>query len=51
MRADYILAETEEFDEDAEISDDLREFALGLGYGLAVTVDALGIDGTRPRQE
>jgi hypothetical protein len=28
-----------------------REFALGLGYGLAVTVDALGIDGTRLRQE
>jgi len=49
-RAEYILAETEEFDENAEISDDLREFALGLGYGLAVTVDALDINGTRPRQ-
>jgi hypothetical protein len=50
-RAEYILADTDEFDENAEISDDLREFALGLGYGLAVAVDALGIDGTRPRQE
>jgi hypothetical protein len=51
VRGEHILAEREEFDEHAEISDDLREFTLGLGYGLAFTVDALGIDGTRLRQE
>lgn len=46
----HLLTETPEFDEDFDIADERREFALGLGYGLAVTVDALGIDGTRPRQ-
>ena len=46
-----LLTETPEFDEDFDIADEMREFALGLGYGLALTVDALGIQGTRPRQE
>jgi hypothetical protein len=49
-RGKMILSDHPEFDEDGEISDEMREFALGLGYGLAITVDALGIEGTRPRQ-
>lgn len=46
-----LLIETPRFDDDFDIPAERREFALGLGYGLAVTVDALGIEGTRPRQE
>lgn len=50
IRGQKLLSEQPDFDEDGDISDDRREFALGLGYGLAVTVDALGIEGTRPKE-
>jgi hypothetical protein len=50
IRGESLLSEQPDFDEDGQISDELREFALSLGYGLAMTVDALGIDGTRARQ-
>lgn len=50
IRGQSLLIEQPDFNEDAEISDELREFALGIGYGLATTVDALGIEGTRPKQ-
>jgi len=49
-RGRHILADTPEFDEDVDISPELREFVLGLGYGLAATAEALEIEGTRPRQ-
>ncbi len=51
IRGRSLLAEQPDFDEDGEISDELREFALSLGYGLAMAVDALGIDGTRTKQD
>lgn len=50
IRGRSLLAEQPDFDEGGEISDEQREFALSLGYGLAMAVDALGIDGTRTRQ-
>jgi hypothetical protein len=49
-RGEVILAEAPEFDEEAGIPDERREFTFGLGYGLGVAVEALGIDGTQPRQ-
>jgi hypothetical protein len=50
IRGRSLLADQPDFDESGEISDELREFALSLGYGLAMAVNALGIDGTRTRQ-
>jgi len=50
QRGAQILA-AEEFDEDGEIPPERREFALGLGYGLGVTTEALGIEAIQPRQD
>lgn len=50
-RGHRLLVEASEFDDEVDISREQREFAFGLGYGLAVTVDALDIEGTQPRQE
>jgi hypothetical protein len=49
-RGRQMLIETSEFDEDFDISDERREFALGLGYGLGLTASAIGIEATRPRE-
>lgn len=51
QRGERILAETEEFDESGEIPPERREFALGLGYGLGVTTEALEIDATQARKD
>jgi hypothetical protein len=49
-RGEQILTQEPEFDDDAEITPDHRSFCFRLGYGLAITVDALGLEGTQPRQ-
>jgi hypothetical protein len=48
-RASRRMALNDDFEDDAEISPETREFALALGYGLRVTVESLGIDGVRDR--
>ncbi len=50
QRAELILAAGDgELDLDARLSDEVRDFAFRLGYGLGVTVKALEIDGIQPR--
>ena len=51
QRGEVILTETPNFDEDFDIAEERREFTFGLGYGLGVAVEALGRDGTRPKQQ
>ncbi|HEX5610588.1 MAG TPA: hypothetical protein VFX45_10925 [Solirubrobacterales bacterium] len=50
QRGAQILA-AEEFDEDGEIPAELRQFAIGLGYGLGVTTEALQMEAIQPRQD
>jgi hypothetical protein len=49
QRASLLMAQNDDFEDDAEISPETREFAFALGYGLRVTVESLGIDGVRER--
>lgn len=46
-RAVRLLAQKDDFDNNAEISRELREFAFCVGYGYGVTVEVLGVDGKR----
>ena len=46
-----VMMDVPEYDDDADIPDELRDFALGLGYGLGVTASALEIDAVRPRSQ
>jgi hypothetical protein len=46
-----LMLDVPEFDDDARISDDLQEFALGLGYGLGVTASALEVEAIQPRSQ
>jgi hypothetical protein len=49
QRAELILAAGDvELDPEARLSEEVRDFAFRLGYGLGVTVEALEIDGIQP---